>query len=92
MKSTGMTRKVDGLGRVVIPKEFRDTLGIKEQSSLEIFIEGEKIVLQKYQAGGACVVTGEISERNMSLANGKITVSLQGAEYLVKQLQQYQVK
>ncbi|RAN72041.1 AbrB/MazE/SpoVT family DNA-binding domain-containing protein [Bacillus sp. SRB_331] len=92
MKSTGMTRKVDGLGRVVIPKELRDTLGIKEQSPLEIFIEGEKIVLQKYQAGGTCVVTGEISERNMSLANGKITVSPQGAEYLVKQLQQYQVK
>ncbi|MGG0722742.1 AbrB/MazE/SpoVT family DNA-binding domain-containing protein [Bacillus mycoides] len=92
MKSTRMTRKVDGLGLVVIPKELRDTLGIKEQSPLEIFIEGEKIVLQKYQAGGACVVTGEISERNMSLANGKITVSPQGAEYLVKQLQQYQVK
>ncbi|MDM5152545.1 AbrB/MazE/SpoVT family DNA-binding domain-containing protein [Bacillus sp. DX1.1] len=92
MKSTGMTRKVDGLGRVVIPKELRDTLGIKEQSPLEIFIEGEKIVLQKYQAGGACVITGEVSERNMSLANGKITVSPEGAEYLVKQLQAYQVK
>ena len=42
MKSTGMTRKVDGLGLVVIPKELRDTFGIKEQSPLEIFIEGRK--------------------------------------------------
>ncbi|MDM5188772.1 AbrB/MazE/SpoVT family DNA-binding domain-containing protein [Bacillus sp. DX4.1] len=92
MKSTGITRKVDGLGRVVIPKELRDILDLKEKSSLEIFVDKETIVLQKYQAGGACVVTGEISERNMSLANGKITVSPEGAEYLVKQLQQYQVK
>ncbi|MCP1124154.1 AbrB/MazE/SpoVT family DNA-binding domain-containing protein [Bacillus sp. 3103sda1] len=92
MKSTGITRKVDELGRVVIPKELRDTLGIKEKSPLEIFVDGEKIVLQKYQAGGDCVITGEVSERNMSLANGKITISPEGAEYLVKELQQYQVK
>ncbi|PGZ95469.1 AbrB family transcriptional regulator [Bacillus pseudomycoides] len=73
----------------VISKELRDILGIKEQSPLEIFVDEETIVLQKYQAGGACVVTGEVTQRNMSLANGKITVSSEGAEYLVKQLQQY---
>ncbi|CAG9613808.1 hypothetical protein BACCIP111899_03027 [Bacillus rhizoplanae] len=38
------------------------------------------------------MITGEVSERNMSLANGKITISPEGAEYLVKELQQYQVK
>lgn len=47
MKATGVTRKVDELGRVVIPKELRNTLGIKEKSPLEIFVEGEDIVLQK---------------------------------------------
>ncbi|PFL11755.1 AbrB family transcriptional regulator, partial [Bacillus cereus] len=52
MKATGVTRKVDDLGRVVIPKELRNTLGIKEKSPLEIFVDGEDIVLQKYQPGG----------------------------------------
>ncbi|TKI93876.1 AbrB/MazE/SpoVT family DNA-binding domain-containing protein, partial [Bacillus cereus] len=41
MKATGVTRKVDELGRIVIPKELRNTLGIKEKSPLEIFVEGE---------------------------------------------------
>lgn len=49
MKSTGITRKVDELGRVVIPKELRDNFGIKEKDSLEIFTEGNNIVLRKYE-------------------------------------------
>lgn len=49
MKSTGIVRKVDELGRVVIPIELRRSLGIEERDSLEIFVEGKQIVLQKYQ-------------------------------------------
>ncbi|MFJ7888430.1 AbrB/MazE/SpoVT family DNA-binding domain-containing protein [Lysinibacillus xylanilyticus] len=49
MKSTGMIRKVDDLGRVVIPKELRRTLGIDNQDPLEIFTDVDKIVIQKYQ-------------------------------------------
>ncbi|MFE3573904.1 AbrB/MazE/SpoVT family DNA-binding domain-containing protein [Lysinibacillus sp. NPDC059133] len=49
MKSTGMTRKVDELGRVTLPKEIRDNLGIKERDPLEIFIEGSNITLRKYE-------------------------------------------
>lgn len=48
MKSTGIVRKVDELGRVVIPIELRRTLGVAEKDSLEIFIDGDKIILQKY--------------------------------------------
>lgn len=48
MKSTGMVRKVDELGRVVIPKELRRTLGIDNQDPLEIYIDGDKIILKKY--------------------------------------------
>ncbi|MGG0646510.1 AbrB/MazE/SpoVT family DNA-binding domain-containing protein [Bacillus mycoides] len=92
MKATGVTRKVDDLGRVVIPKELRNTLGIKEKSPLEIFVEGEDIVLQKYQPGGVCALTGEVSNRNISLANGKITLSPEGAELLIKEIEQYLVK
>lgn len=48
MKSTGMVRKVDELGRVVIPIELRRSLGISEKDPLEIFVEEDKIVLTKY--------------------------------------------
>lgn len=49
MKSTGIVRKVDELGRVVLPIELRRSLGIAEKDALEIFIDGNQIVLQKYQ-------------------------------------------
>ncbi|HDR7646338.1 AbrB/MazE/SpoVT family DNA-binding domain-containing protein [Bacillus mycoides] len=92
MKATGVTRKVDELGRVVIPKELRNTLGIKEKSPLEIFVEGEDIVLQKYQPGGVCALTEEVSNRNIVLVNGKITLNPEGAELLIKEVKQYLVK
>ncbi|WJE84611.1 AbrB/MazE/SpoVT family DNA-binding domain-containing protein [Bacillus sp. DX3.1] len=92
MKSTGITRKVDELGRVVIPKELRDTLGFKEKTPLEIFVEGEKIVLQKYQPVGVCTITGEVSDKNISLAGGKITLSPAGAKLIMEELQKNLVK
>ncbi|WP_312506896.1 AbrB/MazE/SpoVT family DNA-binding domain-containing protein [Lysinibacillus sp.] len=49
MKSSGMTRKVDELGRVTLPKELRDNFGIKERDPLEIFTEGSNIILRKYE-------------------------------------------
>lgn len=48
MKSTGIVRRIDDLGRVVIPKEIRKNLKIKENESLEIFIDGDNIILKKY--------------------------------------------
>ena len=53
MKSTGIVRKVDELGRVVIPIELRRTLGIDEQEALEIYVDNERIVLKKYEP--ACI-------------------------------------
>ncbi len=49
MKSTGIVRRIDELGRIVIPKEMRRTLAIKVGDSLEIFADGENLVLAKYQ-------------------------------------------
>lgn len=48
LKSTGVIRRIDELGRIVIPKEIRRHLGIREGENLEIFIEEDKIVLKKY--------------------------------------------
>lgn len=56
MKSTGIVRKVDDLGRVVIPIELRRTLDIEEKDGLEIFTDNEKIILRKYEP--ACVFCG----------------------------------
>lgn len=53
MKSTGVVRKVDELGRVVIPIELRRTMGIEEKDALEIYVDNEKIILKKYEP--ACV-------------------------------------
>ncbi len=56
MKSTGIVRQVDELGRIVIPKEMRNKMGINSQDPIEIYVEGEKIILQKYH--NACVFCG----------------------------------
>lgn len=49
MKSTGIVRKVDELGRVVLPIELRRNLDIHEKDALEIFVDDEKIILKKYE-------------------------------------------
>ncbi len=49
MKSTGIVRKVDSLGRMVIPIELRRTLEIETKDPLEIYVENDKIILQKYE-------------------------------------------
>lgn len=53
MKSTGIVRKVDELGRIVLPIELRRTLDIAEKDSLEIYVDDDSIILRKYQP--ACI-------------------------------------
>lgn len=56
MKSTGIVRKVDDLGRIVLPVELRRTLDIAERDELEIYLENDRIVLQKYEP--SCLFCG----------------------------------
>ena len=49
MKSTGIVRRVDELGRIVLPIELRRTLNIAEKDSLEIYVEGTSVILKKYK-------------------------------------------
>ena len=67
MKSTGIVRKVDELGRVVLPIEMRRTLDISEKDALEIYVEGENIILRKYQE--SCVFCD--SSRDLVNFNGR---------------------
>lgn len=87
MKSTGIVRKVDELGRVVIPIELRRTLGINEKDALEIYVDDDRIVLKKYKPNMTCQITGEVSDDNISLANGKLVLSKDGAEQLMKEIE-----
>ncbi len=60
MKSTGIVRKVDELGRVVLPIELRRNMGIEIKDSLEIFVEEDSIVLKKYEP--ADIFSGSMEE------------------------------
>lgn len=56
MRATGIVRKIDELGRIVLPIEIRNNLDIKSRDSIEIFIDGDKIILKKYNP--ACIFCG----------------------------------
>ncbi len=71
MKSTGIVRKVDELGRIVIPKELRKTFNIAEKDSLEIYVDGEQIILKKYSP--ACLFCGQA--KNNTTYKGKLICS-----------------
>ena len=58
MKSTGIVRKVDELGRIVLPIELRRTLDIAEKDSLEIYVDESAIVLKKYEP--ACIFCSNV--------------------------------
>ncbi len=67
MKSTGIVRKVDELGRVVLPIELRRNLNIEVKDSLEIFVDDDKIILKKYEPSD--IFTGSMD--NLIEFNGK---------------------
>ena len=67
MKATGIVRKVDELGRIVLPIELRRTLGIEIKDPIEIYVEGEYIILKKYNP--SCVLCGSMD--GLKNFNGK---------------------
>ncbi|MFD2831637.1 AbrB/MazE/SpoVT family DNA-binding domain-containing protein [Corticicoccus populi] len=87
MKSTGIVRKVDELGRVVIPIELRRVLDIEVKDALEIYTDEDTIILKKYKPTMTCDVTGDVSDKNMRLADGRIILSEEGAKLLMDEIQ-----
>lgn len=67
MKSTGVVRRIDELGRIVLPIEIRRSLDINVKDPVEIFIDNERIVLQKYSP--SCIFCGDAD--NIVFFNGK---------------------
>ncbi len=70
MKATGIVRRIDDLGRVVIPKEIRRTMRIREGEPLEIFTESDSIILKKYDDKTKCAFCGEDEMDNLVSKNG----------------------
>jgi len=68
MHDTGIVRRVDDLGRIVIPMELRRTLGIKVKDPMAIFVEGDRIILQKHK--DACTICGD-SDTEMVIVKGR---------------------
>lgn len=60
MKSTGIVRKVDELGRVVLPMELRKVFDIKEKDALEIYVDNDKIIFKKYEP--ACIFCADAKD------------------------------
>ncbi len=81
MKSTGIVRRIDDLGRIVIPKETRKILGISNGDPVEIYTEGNSVVIKKYET---CDSTDRISslikffthDSNLSTVTARDVVSL----------------
>ena len=67
MKSTGITKSVDELGRIVLPKKMREKLNIDVRDEVELFVEGDRIILQKYVP--TCIFCE--SDREIVIFNGK---------------------
>ena len=61
MKTTGIVRGIDSLGRIVLPKELRTNMHIDKDSKLEIFVEGEQIILKKHRPAGSCDYCGALA-------------------------------
>ena len=60
MKATGIVRPVDRLGRIVLPKELRTSMGFNDKDALEIYTDGNKVILQKYEP--ACIFCDQTDE------------------------------
>ena len=71
IKSTGILRNIDPLGRIVLPMELRNKLGIKEKDPLEILVDGSSIILKKYNPN--CIFCG--SSKDLFEYNHKLICS-----------------
>ncbi len=100
MKSTGVIRRIDELGRIVIPKEIRRNLGIKAFEQLEIFIEDESVILKKYSSLNRLVrlanvlvdIIGNTFDLNIFITDRERVVSINGKyrnDYLNQEISSY---
>lgn len=73
IRSTGIVRRVDELGRVVVPVELRRVLGLGEGTPVEIFTHGETVLLRRYEP--LCVFCGHWGEEMVELSGRQVCAS-----------------
>jgi transcriptional pleiotropic regulator of transition state genes len=86
MKATGVVRKIDELGRIVIPIELRRVLNIEHKDSLEIFVEENQIILRKYESNKSCLVTGKQDASLNVYGREDLFLSEEGARKLYEEI------
>ncbi|HDR7950950.1 TPA: AbrB family transcriptional regulator [Bacillus toyonensis] len=87
MKKTGVMRRVDDLGRIVLPKEIRRTLDLLPHTSVEMYVlEGTVRIKQQPRA---CFITGQTSENQIELYDGRLILSQEGAQDLMETLKRW---
>ncbi|AFQ30337.1 AbrB family transcriptional regulator [Bacillus thuringiensis] len=86
MKFTGIIQYVDSKGRIGIPRELANILEI-QAVPVDFTVENGLLVLQRHRE--ACIITGKVSRRNISLANGKIKVHPKEVNQLIEELKEY---
>jgi len=84
-KATGIVRKLDDLGRIVIPKELRRVYGVEPGDAMEIFTSGEEIVLRKYKPADGCTLCGTVTDRYAELGDRRICAGC--AELIMERLE-----
>lgn len=84
-------RSLDEIGRIVLPKQIRKELHLGEKQMLEVYNDGERIIIEKYDNLEPCLVTGESTKSNHTFAfgHGKVTLSPEGLEKLIEELNEY---
>lgn len=87
MKKTGVMRRIDPLGRIVIPKEIRRTLDFPPHTCVEMYIENDAICIK--QQPNTCFVTGQTSENPIELYDSRLILSQEGAHELMETLKRW---
>lgn len=87
MQNTKMIKNVNNLGQIYLPIEIREQVGLSLFDLVEWYIDKGEICIKKFI--GPCMITKEKSEKNMSLANGKIWINEEYVDYLIKELKLY---
>ncbi|MGU3443678.1 AbrB/MazE/SpoVT family DNA-binding domain-containing protein [Bacillus cereus] len=88
MKKTGMIRRVDAVGRVVIPRELQRILSLNKPNEVEMYVVQDQLVIKKRNK--TCFVTGEPIKYPYIFLKGKLLLSAKGAEILAKEIEAYQ--
>ncbi|MEC0259333.1 AbrB/MazE/SpoVT family DNA-binding domain-containing protein [Paenibacillus lautus] len=91
MQKKKYIRSIDEIGRIVLPKHLRKELHLGEKQMLEVYNDGERIIIEKYDNLEPCLVTGKSTKYNHTFTFGDETVTLspEGLEKMIEELSEY---